>query len=263
MRRVTATLCSRRSALALQILIILFSHGYIGCVENVGVNTENMNADTESTYLPISDSEIELTKVFIDSLPKLYPVDESNFDSGFYAFKVELLDAISKRDTTFIFQMLDSNILNSFGGDGGLEEFKQSWRIDSNESIFWDLFRSTLEMGGTFSEDTSLFVFPYVFTRFPLSYDPFSSGALIKDHGVVYRSTDIETNFDTTAYSVFETLQWTIINVERNDLFVPVKTGKHRYGFVKRSEFRSPIGYRGGFHKKSSTWKLRFFVAGD
>ncbi len=217
----------------------------------------------EEAYQPLTKEEIESSILYIDSLPKLLPVDESWMNDSFLEFRTLLLNALEMHDSAFVYTMLDSNILNSFGGDGGIEEFKAKWKIEDNASPFWSLFMSLIELGGTFSEDTLTYSFPYIFDTFPNNLDPYYHRAIKKDQGNVYLSTSENSIFHSTSYSIFEILEWEDINLEIDELYIPVVVDNKRYGFVKATDIHSPIGYRGIFIFKQNTWKLDAFIAGD
>src|SRR5262245_10335517 len=61
---------------------------------------------------------------------KLYPVDEGPKDPSFQAFRDKLIEAAKNRDAKFILSILDPNITSSFGGNGGVKEFKETWKLD-------------------------------------------------------------------------------------------------------------------------------------
>ena len=158
---------------------------------------------------------------------------------------------------------MDIKILNSFGGDGGIDEFKGKWKIDDDNSRFWDIFKTSMELGGTFSDDTLTFIFPYLVETFPNTYDPFFYGALIKEEANIYRSPNEDSKFHTTNYTIFEKLQWSDTIYEWNENYIPIIVNKKRYGFVRKNDFRSATDYRGRFVYTSNSWKLKSFVAGD
>lgn len=217
----------------------------------------------DKTYLPINDADIESTILFIDALPKLFPINETSKNISFSQFKSDLLTAISSQDQLFILSILDSNILNSFGGDGGIEEFKSLWKIDNSSSQFWSIFKSTFDLGGFFSVDKLEFTFPYLTMAFPEELDSFTYGVIITDSAKVFRSTNENSNFHTTNYTILEKLEWSEIGLDKDATYIPVVIGIYRYGFVKKRDFRSPIDYRGRFIFKENSWKLKSFVAGD
>jgi len=217
----------------------------------------------ESELIPLADNEIDNAKNYIDSLDVLLPIDESSFRTDFLHFKDNMLTAVINRDTTFIFSVLDSNILNSFGGTGGINEFKTMWKIEDDNSQFWSLFKESFELGGTFSDDTLTFAFPYLSTTFPSKYDSFFYGALIKENTNIYLSPNKNSKFHSASYTIFRILQWTDLKCSRHEDFIPILVSKNRYGFVHKSDFRSPVDYRGRFIYKYNSWKLKSFVAGD
>lgn len=217
----------------------------------------------ESGLRPLADNEIDNAKNYIDSLDALLPTDESSLRGDFSILKDNIITAIINRDTNFIFSILDSSILNSFGGDGGIHEFKTMWKIEDDNSQFWNLFKESFELGGTFSDDTLTFAFPYVSTTFPGEYDSYFYGALIRENSNIYLSPNKDSKFHSASYTIFRILQWSDLKVSRQEDFIPVLVSKNRYGFVHKSDFRSPVDFRGRFNYQSNSWKLKSFVAGD
>jgi hypothetical protein len=217
----------------------------------------------ESGLLPLAENEIDNAKNYIDSLDVLLPTDESSFSADFSNFKNSVITAIINRDTSFILSILDSSILNSFGGIGGINEFKTMWKIENDNSQFWSLFKESLELGGTFSDDTLTFAFPYLSTSFPKKYDSFFYGALIKENANIYLSPNKDSKFHSASYKIFRILQWSDLKYSQHQDFIHILVSKNRYGFVTKSDFRSPLDYRGRFIYKYNSWKLKSFVAGD
>jgi len=217
----------------------------------------------ESGLLPLADNEIDHAQNYIDSLDVLLPTDESSFRSDFSKFKNIMITAVINRDTNFIFSVLDSSILNSFGGNGGINEFKTMWRIENDNSQFWSLFKESFELGGTFSDDTLTFEFPYLSTTFPDNYDSYCYGALIKENTNIHLSPNKDSKFHSASFTIFRILQWSDLKCSQNEDFIPILVSKNRYGFVHKSDFRSPVDYRGIFVYKYNSWKLESFVAGD
>ena len=226
-------------------------------------NSLSENRCDESGLLPLAEIEVDKAKNYIDSLDVLLPTDESSFRSDFSNFKDNMITAIINHDTNFIYSILDSSILNSFGGNGGINEFKTMWKIEDDSSRFWSLFKESFELGGTFSDDTLTFAFPYLSTTFPGKYDSFFYGALIRENTNIYLSPNKDSKFHSASYTIFIFLQWSDLNSSPHEDFIPILVSKDRYGFVHKSDFRSPIDYRGQFIYKNNAWKLKSFVAGD
>jgi hypothetical protein len=98
---------------------------------------------------------------------KLTPVDEADRDPSLAAFREKLLEAVEKKDATFVLSILDRSIINSFGGDGGIDEFKAQWKPDQPDSELWAELKTLLSLGGSFVKDsgeTSQFCAPYVYS---------------------------------------------------------------------------------------------------
>ncbi len=62
----------------------------------------------------------------------------------------------------YILSIVDKNIKNGFGGDDGIEEFKEWWKIDDPKSEFWETFLPVITNGGRFvkEEGTTSFYAP-------------------------------------------------------------------------------------------------------
>jgi len=149
-------------------------------------------------------------------------------------------------------------VLNSFGGDGGLEEFREKWDIANPEkSELWSVLGFVLAMGGRFDGDTSFYA-PYTFRSTPI--DGFE--ALI----VLGRNVMVRAEPDPRAAAI-DTVSFEAITKWREKSstggWEPVRTSKQRTGWVLQRYLRSPIDYRAGFIRRQGHWWLRALVAGD
>ena len=196
---------------------------------------------------------------------KLRPIDEGTTDDSFRKFRSELLAAVSRKDAQFLLSVLDPEITNSFGGDGGIEEFKTWWKLYSENSKVWETLRGVLSMGGTFqNRDRSDFASPYVFSAFPTKLDDFWYLAVISD------SAELRSGPSQTAPRV-ATLSYDIVklapDVDRSQPWYEREWIKiiicNTVGFIRRRDVRSPIDYRAGFKKKDGRWRMTALVAGD
>src|SRR5688500_10880771 len=80
----------------------------------------------------------------------LKPVDEASLDKSFAVFRAKLITAARKHDAQFIYAVVDPKINISFGGDGGIAEFKELWKLETSGSTFWKEFLACIENGGLF-----------------------------------------------------------------------------------------------------------------
>jgi|SRR5262245_22979857 len=192
---------------------------------------------------------------------KLYPVDEGPKDPSFQEFRGKLIEAAKNRDAKFVLSILDPKILNSFGGDGGVKEFREQWKPDRPDSDLWDVLVKILSMGGSFGKNE--FCAPYVFSKFP-ELDPFEHSAIIGEQVRVREQPDLTS-------PVIASLSYDIVAI--TEPFEPIKKDGHSWiaiklsngksGFVSEQFIRSPIDYRACFTKKNGKWRLKTLVAGD
>lgn len=206
---------------------------------------------------------------------KLYPVDEAYKDPSFKLFRDRLIAALKRRDRRFLLSILDAKILNSFGGDGGVKEFIEHWKLNAPNSRVWTELLTILSLGGSFADDQGQKIFeaPYVSSRWdtveakmPNVFDVFSCGA------VIGRKIQMHSRPDSTA-PVLALLSYEVLHAdyERSMLdeateryrWVKVKTFKGHEGYVRGDQIRSPIDYRAGFKKVRGKWMMYFLVAGD
>ncbi len=199
------------------------------------------------------------------------PVDNSGEHADLAAFKKELQEAISRKDTKFLLGILDKNVLISFGLDPGIPSFIEKWQPDSSGSAIWYVLDTILELGGIASD--SEYVVPYVFGLWPEQYDPFQHVAAVRQNAPVYAKAD--TNGAVKARLTYEILRYDF------NKSLP-EAGKTSYtltgmpgwyyvhtldssimGYMHWQQVWSPVGYRAIFRKSGGQWKLAVLVAGD
>lgn len=194
------------------------------------------------------------------------PVDEAKKDSSFVAFRQKLIEAVKKRDQKFIIGILDRNIRNNFGGDGGIDEFKEIWKIDSPKSAFWDEMLTIITNGGVFF-DKSTFIAPFSTENFPRDLDAF-------EHQIIF-GNNVNLRFEPKSSSkLIAQLSYNVVKVDFDNsvkrkasedkyLWLKVETLGGKKGFVNAKFVRSPIEYRAIFEKTNGKWRLGAFISGD
>ncbi len=200
---------------------------------------------------------------------EFYPPKVEISDYTLSKFLTELTLAVGKKDKDFILDHLDPNILNSFGGDGGIEEFKMYWNFNEASTNFWEVMEKILLIGGPSfddSTDKSSYYLPFTFTDWPEQYDAF-------EHYLVYGTNVNMRNKPTTENSeVLGQLSYQIVQIsdreggmlsETNDWLHITTVDNKLSGYVYRKFLISPIGYRLGLIKTENGWKINMLVAGD
>lgn len=194
------------------------------------------------------------------------PVDEGKKDASFVSFRQKLTDAVKIRDKKFILGILDRNIMNSFGGSGGIKEFKETWKIDSPKSEFWNEMLTVITNGGVFSSKNT-FAAPYSFDKFPKDLDAF-------EHQVIFGSNVNLRSRPESSSKLISQLSYNVVKLDYENsvkektaedkyLWLKVETLGGKKGFVHAKYVRSPIDYRAIFEKKNGKWKMTAFIAGD
>jgi len=192
----------------------------------------------------------------------LLPVDEGVSQPDFFTFRARLAVAIAERDTAAILDVLHPDIKVTFGGDHGIDDFKQWWQIEEADSKFWKEFGTVLALGGSF-DAPDMFTAPYTFSRWPRDLDSFDYVAVVgsevrirslprADAPVVTQVSYLVLQLDTeSSRKDWMTEEWTAVRID----------GKKAY--IATRFIRSPIDYRARFQKIDGRWRLVFFLAGD
>lgn len=183
---------------------------------------------------------------------RLHPVDEAANQPDLFSFRAQLIQTVLRRDTAALFAVLVPDVMNSFGGDGGMAEFKDMWRPAASESELWRTLAEVLSLGGMFYGDT-LFSAPYTYTRFPPELDAFDHVVVIGSNVRVRAEPDPEAE-------ILATVSFDILAIGRDvsssNGWDAVRLGDGRHGFIDSRYARSPGGYRLGFVRRGGHWLL-------
>jgi hypothetical protein len=198
---------------------------------------------------------------------RLRPSDEGQQDPSFHAFRQKLLEAISRKDARFLLSIVDPNIQISFGGEEGIQAFREVWKPEDVNSEIWNTLAQLLRLGGTFGESKNEFWAPYVFSRFPDDYGGFDFSATIaKDVRVRSEPNDKAPVITSLSYDIVLNLSGSDSPEPKNKAdpaWVRIRLPDGREGFVSAQFIRSPTNYRAGFKKAGGKWLLTHLVAGD
>lgn len=195
---------------------------------------------------------------------KLYPVDEAHRDPSFFIFRARLFQAIQQRDTGFLISILSPSVMNSFGGSGGIAEFKQFWKPERADSKFWKTITEALVLGGSFGPDHT-FMAPYTYSKFPDEFDAFEHGVVVGENVRVRKQPTLDgAVIATLSFDIVRVAEWKPRQDEQKNqgrVVVVLKDGSK--GYISEDYIRSPIDYRAIFEKSDGKWQLAALVAGD
>lgn len=215
-------------------------------------------------------SESESFKKF-----QLIPVDASSDDKVFQSFIKDFRRAVARKDMEYIKKHVSSQIVHSFDENGaGDTGFYALWKLDSNykTSAFWDEMERVLATVPASSEEEGcrIYVFPYVFDKFPGDeYDSYSYAAVTAKK-VNVRETASQKG-KVIAVLDYEVVKIIEVTPEKKKVkvggksgsWVKVETSSGKKGYIFDYYLHSPIGYRAIFKKYPDTWKLTHFISGD
>jgi hypothetical protein len=205
---------------------------------------------------------------------RLYPVDESHKDRSFKNFRDRLLAALRRRDKKFLLSILHPEILNSLGGERGVKEFVEKWKLNSSQSKVWSEFYKILLLGGTFDDvkGEKEFSAPYVSSRWDRiqpklggEFAEVSYEAIIGSSVRVYSRPDLVAPVLTRlSYDVVEVdYPGSIQSSDFEFIWVKIKLPKGRSGYVRADEIRSPSATSAHFKKFKGKWLLYIFSGGE
>lgn len=198
---------------------------------------------------------------------KLSPVDDAAKDPSFKAFRDRLVAAVKRHDETVLYESLDPKIANSFGGDGGIAEFKEIWKMGEARTKLWDELATILSMGGSFgkTEGPKSFCAPYVFSNFPDAGFDATGYAVITGTRVRVRAQPrLKAPVVTSlSYDIVEVDNEPSASGDSNDEWVKIILPNKKRGYVYGKYIRRPTDYRACFEKKQGKWKMTALIAGD
>lgn len=198
---------------------------------------------------------------------EFYPPNPNITDFTLSKFLTELTLAVGKKDKTFILEHLDPNILNSFGGDGGIKEFKEYWNFKENDPRFWETMEQLLLIGGPkYEEGSNEYYIPYTFTDWPEKYDAFEH-YLVLGTNVNLRDKPNLQDSEVIGQLSYQIVKYNAPDWEEQRKYPQWKNVStidgQLTGYVFDTFLVSPISYRMGFSKTAKGWAITMMVAGD
>ena len=208
---------------------------------------------------------------------KLIPPGDKISDSELRIFLLELEVAVLKKDKAFIIDHLSAQVQNGFGGDPGIEGFKNMWNWDAGAKFFWPSMARILDLGGGIYDGSNSYAISYVYSEWPedADYDVFEHGAITGSR-VNVRSKPNLTNSTVQGQFTYD-----IVKVDYGKSWAPPTEedekdypGSFQWyyvedvdsqlsGYVYWKYFRSPLELRVGFIKQNGIWQISYLVEGD
>lgn len=192
-------------------------------------------------------------------------VDNARKDPSFVAYRDKLMAAIKARDVQTVVAAADPRIQLSFGGDAGRKTFatrltkaRQTGKDPVGNPI-WELLETVLDGGGLFDQDQG-YAAPYYYAVSPPKglkdeFDMFVTGSLVLVRAAPNSNADV---LDRVSCDYVKAL-----DTEWEATWRKIETRAGTVGYMASRFLRHQFDYRAGFSKKSGTWQMTFFLAGD
>ena len=189
---------------------------------------------------------------------QLPPTDQCASDEEFVSFRAALVDAVERRDSVHILDVVSNDIHVDFGGGAGRDYFARTWALDRPEdSRLWHELGEVLRLGCAPSPDGAYWA-PSLFATTEID-DPFSTFLVIRENAPLHtRPDDRSPMLATLSWELVEGVDW-----QEGDDWWRVRLTDGREGFMRRSDLRSPVDYRAAFERIDGRWRMTTFIAGD
>ena len=195
------------------------------------------------------------------------PADEGPQSPSFLAFRKKLLDAITRKDVNAVTKLMDPRIKLDFGGGTGIATFRKNWNVNSPDTQVWKALAIVVGNGGHFDNSSRTeFVAPYVFSAWPDDIDAFENVAITDPQAELLDGPhESRHTIRKLGFEIVEVIKGAgkPQHEAGEDYWSEVKTQDGKRGFVKASQYRSPIDYRAVFEKHKGRWRMTVFIAGD
>ncbi|MDX6752117.1 hypothetical protein SH611_20110 [Geminicoccaceae bacterium 1502E] len=199
--------------------------------------------------------------------PKVPPVDEGVHDPSLLAFRLEMQEAVTARDLGAVLARVSPEILNSFGGSGGIEEFREAWRVEEGAPALWPVLASMLAGGGMILRHPEgntgrigcgpSFLGPWWYAAWPKRIEPYARALAIGPDVPVQERPDADG-------PPVASLSWEIVESgEPQDGWLPVTLEDGRGGWVREEEMRSAQGWHIMLERCDGQWWIEALVRGD
>ena len=245
----------------LRFLFVVVVVGFAACDARAG-DQQAAVADTSAAAGPVAAQEVAgLPR--LEGLATFRPVDEGGTDASFARFRTALLQAVERRDSAGLVDVVAPEIKLSFGGDAGIASFHEWWRPGDGDSEIWGTMATVLRNGGTFArpeQGDTLFMAPYVYAAWP-DLDPFEHVATLTESAVVRAGpADSARAIGVLPHQV---VRYRHDEPEAPEGWTPIELPDGTQGWMRSADVYSPVGYRAIFAKQSGRWRMIALIAGD
>jgi hypothetical protein len=195
--------------------------------------------------------------------PRVPPVDQSDRDASFAAFRRHLLDVIARRDVRALLAAVDPEVrMSARNRPEGRDEFARFWQLSRPAaSGVWAVLARVLELGCVEDQHRGGFLAPSISARLP-------AGVNADWHEIVATADEPLRARPEAGAPVVMMLDWHVVKrvptaapVPEGWMAVEVPGGPQ--GFVRKATLHNPLGYRALFQRRGGEWRITILQSGD
>lgn len=214
---------------------------------------------------------------------KVFPIDESKTDSSLSSFIETLKKITLKKDTAGLYNVIDSNILTSYGGmQIGKKDFIQNWQLNiPDSSEVWNVIASLINLGGVFDTidekrvfclpyaNANRFITPIILSHKDMEFEPYFTLVCLKPRVLVFAIPNTKSSikgylsYDLVSINYQETQLQNQNNVD-GIRWASISTFDHKItGWVNTDNFYSIGGWKIIIEKINDEWRITQFFPFD
>jgi hypothetical protein len=184
-------------------------------------------------------------------------------------FTLKLQRITRERDLAAFMKLLGDDVLVSFGGNGGKQEFTEHWKLGTTagEATFWRVMDRLLAQPGWNTDDTpQTLTFPWYFAAWPDGDEPYD--VYLSEPGTALRAGP-DAKAPLFATLGFEVLRFRPPEHGEDEIdwhatgWLPVASTDHCLAYVRAEDTVPLLGTRLVARETNDGWEIEAMVVGD
>jgi hypothetical protein len=198
------------------------------------------------------------------------PIQPVITDSNLKKFTDTLKAVVLRKDAQKLYTLVDARIINGFGGNDGIKNFKKQWQPEKKKDL-WKVLTRIMLFGGQYTsnesgetKNKSEFVFPYFFDDQVAGVENYFELFVITGENInMRRDADIKSPVvKILSYEVVKAADSSVGESKNGWQYVKTLDGVYK-GYIKEEWLHNFIDYRMFVRRKKGVWKIDVLVAGD
>jgi hypothetical protein len=207
---------------------------------------------------------------FAQSRIEFPPVKDSVKDISLQKFIDTLKAVVQRKDAGKMYSLVNTKIINGFGDEDGLNNFKKIWNAKQDGRL-WIVLKKLLAFGGQYTYETQRhgknkdeYVYPYFYDEQITGDVNYFDLFIVNGDSINMRQQG------NTGSPIITKLSYEVVKIQNDTthknqaewLYVSTLDGKYK-GYIKEPLLYNFIDYRMFFRKVKGIWKINILVAGD